>query len=275
MIQFTIGEMSKLHGIPEPTLRYYDRIGLFKPATVNKDTGYRYYSPEQFEQLNIIQYLKYLGIPLKEMQNHFKNRDEKYFLQLLMHYKAVNEKKLNDLTIIQNRFNQRIEELKITLMIDDIGVARIERLKARHILCIREQIGNRPELEISLKKLEKTTRVNSSLFIGRVGVSIAQKDLEQRNFTRYSAISIFPEEIIDKEQSLVTLAEGEYGCIYCREPLFESTEYYEKLLDYIDAQGYVVAGDSVERLIIDQFITKAPHKHLTEIQIPIGKGLCG
>lgn len=267
--RFSIGQIAKLYSIPEPTLRYYDKIGLFRPSDVNHATGYRYYSAEQFEQLNIIQYLKCLGIPLKEMKNH----DEKSFLQLLVHFRGVTERKIDELAMIQNRFNQRLEELQHTLNINEIGVARIERLTSRNILCIREQICNRPELEMSLKRLEKTTKVKTALFIGRVGVSITQQNLEERNFTIYNAISIFPEEVIDQEHSLITLPKGEYACIYCRNIFFDSMEYYEKLLDYIDAQGYVIAGDSVERLIIDHFITKDSQKHLSEIQIPIRKTL--
>ena len=271
--EFSIGEISKLFDIPEPTLRYYDKIGLFKPIAVNQATRYRYYAAEQFEELNIIRYLKYLGIPLKDLKNHFDKRDEDSFLELLIHCKEVNERKLNELIIVQNRFNQRIDELKSTLHIDEkmVGVAKTERLGPRNILCIREQIRNRPELEMSLKKLEKTTSVKSSLFIGRVGVSIALKDLARRDFTNYSAISVFPDEVVDREQSLTVLPDGLYASIYCRNTVFESTEYYEKLLDYIDAQGYLIAGDSVERLIIDQFITKDRRKHLSQIQIPIKK----
>ena len=52
--RFSIGEMSKLMNIPVKTLRYYDEIGLFKPHEVNRHTGYRYYSTEQFEQLDTI-----------------------------------------------------------------------------------------------------------------------------------------------------------------------------------------------------------------------------
>ncbi|WP_220091179.1 MerR family transcriptional regulator [Paenibacillus sp. MDMC362] len=60
---FTIGEISKLFQIDIRTLRYYDDIDLFKPATVDHLTNYRYYSVDQFEQLNTILYLKALGIP--------------------------------------------------------------------------------------------------------------------------------------------------------------------------------------------------------------------
>ena len=68
--RFSIGEMSRLMNVPIKTLRYYDEIGLFKPVEVNRDTGYRYYSTEQFEQLDIIKYLRLLGVPLAEIAAH-------------------------------------------------------------------------------------------------------------------------------------------------------------------------------------------------------------
>jgi len=52
--RFSIGEMSILHNVPVKTLRYYDEIGLFKPIEVDSNNRYRYYSTEQFEQLNTI-----------------------------------------------------------------------------------------------------------------------------------------------------------------------------------------------------------------------------
>ncbi|WP_198930893.1 MerR family transcriptional regulator [Sporomusa sphaeroides] len=61
---YAIGDMSKIHNVPIRTLRYYDKIGLFKPSFVDQGTGYRYYSTEQFEQLNIIKYLKSRESPI-------------------------------------------------------------------------------------------------------------------------------------------------------------------------------------------------------------------
>lgn len=43
----TIGEVSKMKGVGIKSLRYYDRLGILKPAYINPDTGYRYYSIEQ------------------------------------------------------------------------------------------------------------------------------------------------------------------------------------------------------------------------------------
>lgn len=49
-----IGEMAQIHGISAQTLRYYDRIDLFKPSYTNEESGYRYYGIEQFAHLESI-----------------------------------------------------------------------------------------------------------------------------------------------------------------------------------------------------------------------------
>ena len=44
---FRIGDFSKFNQVTVKTLHYYDEIGLFKPASVDEITGYRYYSTKQ------------------------------------------------------------------------------------------------------------------------------------------------------------------------------------------------------------------------------------
>ena len=51
---FKIGDFSRLSQVPVKTLRYYDEIGLLKPAEVDRFTRYRYYSAEQLPRLNRI-----------------------------------------------------------------------------------------------------------------------------------------------------------------------------------------------------------------------------
>ena len=67
---FTIGEISKLFNINSKTLRYYDEIDLFKPSYVDEHNKYRYYSIDQFECLETIQYLKELGLSLSKIKYH-------------------------------------------------------------------------------------------------------------------------------------------------------------------------------------------------------------
>ncbi|MBQ6844137.1 MAG: MerR family transcriptional regulator [Agathobacter sp.] len=64
---FTISEFAKLRGININSLRYYEKLGLLKPAYIDDNNGYRYYSAEQVSLLNKIILCIQLGIPLKEM----------------------------------------------------------------------------------------------------------------------------------------------------------------------------------------------------------------
>jgi len=43
-----IGDFSRLSRVSVKALRYYDEIGLLKPVEVDRFTGYRYYSADQF-----------------------------------------------------------------------------------------------------------------------------------------------------------------------------------------------------------------------------------
>ena len=62
-----IGEFSRLSRVPVKTLRYYDELGLIKPAQVDEFTGYRNYAPEQYSRLSRILALRDLGFPLERI----------------------------------------------------------------------------------------------------------------------------------------------------------------------------------------------------------------
>lgn len=55
---FSIGELSKYQKISKQTLIFYDKIGLFRPAYVDPNNGYRYYSASQIDYLDTILLMK-------------------------------------------------------------------------------------------------------------------------------------------------------------------------------------------------------------------------
>jgi DNA-binding transcriptional MerR regulator len=70
-MQYRIGEFSNVSGVSAKTLRFYDEIGLLRPARVDARTRYRHYRPEQLEDLASILVLKDLGVSLAEVRNLF------------------------------------------------------------------------------------------------------------------------------------------------------------------------------------------------------------
>lgn len=65
---FSIGQFARLGAVSIRTLRHYDEINLLRPAEVDPDTGYRFYSPKQLRQLNRIVALKDMGLTLGQIR---------------------------------------------------------------------------------------------------------------------------------------------------------------------------------------------------------------
>jgi DNA-binding transcriptional MerR regulator/effector-binding domain-containing protein len=64
---FTIGAFSRLCGVSRKALRAYDALGLFRPAWVDAESGYRRYSPAQLPEIRRIAALRSMGMSLPEI----------------------------------------------------------------------------------------------------------------------------------------------------------------------------------------------------------------
>lgn len=66
---YTVKEVSEILGMPIPTLRYYDKMGLL-PGLQRKSSGYRIFSDGDIEMLKIIHSFKEAGFRIKDIQNY-------------------------------------------------------------------------------------------------------------------------------------------------------------------------------------------------------------
>lgn len=62
-MEYTVQKLASLAGISTRTLRYYDGIGILKPARTNS-SGYRIYGAKEVERLQQIMFYRELGVPL-------------------------------------------------------------------------------------------------------------------------------------------------------------------------------------------------------------------
>ena len=270
--RFSIGEMSRLMNVPIKTLRYYDEIGLFKPVEVNRDTGYRYYSTEQFEQLDIIKYLRLLGVPLAEIAAHFTQLRVENFLQLLKRQEKTIDEKIRELQQTRQKFGSRIAELEQALQGTEVGIPVIKRYPARRIIRLQASVRRGPGLEMMIRKLEKLIGgTHSPIFIGKVGLTVSAENLVQENFQEYSSVFILMEEPMPESSLSAILPAGEYACLLFQGSHNDSTEPYRRLLSFVERQGRRLHGEAVERAIVDEFISGDSKHYLTEIQLPVRK----
>ena len=67
---YRIKEAAQLSGVSVKTLHHYDKIGLLVP--LKSENGYRTYSQEDLERLQVILYYKYLGFSLEKIAELLK-----------------------------------------------------------------------------------------------------------------------------------------------------------------------------------------------------------
>ena len=79
---YPISKVSKLTGISEKRLRYYDQQGACSPAYRDPDTGYRYYEAGQIPLLISISYLRSLNFPLSLITSFQKTNSLKELMLL-------------------------------------------------------------------------------------------------------------------------------------------------------------------------------------------------
>lgn len=129
---FKIGDFSRLTRVSMKTLRHYDDIGLFRPAQVDRFTGYRYYSFDQLPRLNRILVLKGLGFSLAD----------------------IGQMVDGDLDSGELRGMLRLRRAQLQRQADD-ALEKLQQIEIR--LKQIEQEGNMPAIDVLLKQVEPLT----------------------------------------------------------------------------------------------------------------------
>jgi len=66
-LEYTVQKLACLAGVSARTLRYYDEIGILRPARVNS-SGYRIYGKKELDILQQILFYREMGLPLDEIK---------------------------------------------------------------------------------------------------------------------------------------------------------------------------------------------------------------
>lgn len=82
-----IGRFSRVSRLSVKTLRFYDEMGLLRPAAVDPHSGYRYYNWDQLECAERIRLLRSLDLPLKEVREILQEPDPAVVQSLIDRHK--------------------------------------------------------------------------------------------------------------------------------------------------------------------------------------------
>lgn len=274
MEKLTIGQMAKLNHISEQTLRFYNKIKLLEPDNVNEETGYRYYSIKQSAILDMIQYMKSLGMELKEIKAILSQKDSGLIKTVLYQRSSQIDKQIRELKYQKRAIERAIDSYERYESSPPDGTIVVEYIEKRRMYLIDAGINfydNGIEVyEEMLRKL-KTSLISDKLpqiYFCNAGTILRQQNLENLNFYS-SEIFVFVDKEYVPEAFIVTVPASTYACIYCNQ--FEKEKgYIERLMAWIASRGYTITGDYICEVLTEfPLLERSERGMFLRLQIPI------
>src|ERR1700677_2060902 len=74
MAALTIQDVSRLSRLSEPTLRYYEQVGLVGPVARDASSGHRRYGDDDLDTLQALACLRAMGVGIEDMRTYQANR---------------------------------------------------------------------------------------------------------------------------------------------------------------------------------------------------------
>ncbi len=205
----SIGEAAKLKGISVKALRYYEQQGILKPAYINPQNLYRYYTPEQLIIIEAIFLCLELDIPLKNFHQYVDEHNRLKIKEVLADGKkiaAVKYKKVKESLLRLESLSQYEKESGLA---DRDGREFTRRLRARQVLTVpwnSAYTDIKAYLKATTEVYLLSLKLGLTAFYQQGLVYIA----EEGAVKRYAFLEIAPTKKTDKR--LLTLPAGQYAC---------------------------------------------------------------
>lgn len=263
---FSIGELSKYQNISKQTLIFYDKIGLFRPAYVDPNNGYRYYSSKQIDYLDTILIMKKIGLSLREIRDLMQHYTIDSSLVFLRKQLTDIDRRIEELQLIRSRLLHRCVQMENakTSTEKETSVV-IENSASRYILFheVKKPYSFR-EISIASKKCFAQSFQEHLPVFFQCGAVVPLERIRQRRFTEASLVFL-PIEKTDQASNIRQIPAGKCASIYHVGDYMSIDRSYEKLLDYCQANSLQIISDSYEFCINDYITTYDENEYITKI----------
>lgn len=264
---FTTGEFAKLCHISKQTLFYYDEIGLLSPY-IKENNGYRYYTYSQYEVYIVIELLKDLGMPLKEIRNFLNNKTPIEAIQLLTSQLDEIDNKISKLQHIRTIAETTIKIIKEALEVDWESIT-VEDLPERTLLISQHlrHATNRQYLNAVTDFIDLCNK--HELYTGHpIGAILAEEEILAENFGNYSYLYTKMPSSIEKVSTIVRPA-GQYIIAYHKGNDKEIAPSYHRIFEFVKEHQLVIKNFAYEEYILDEVAVNGAENYVTKIMIPI------
>ncbi|MDX1506296.1 MAG: MerR family transcriptional regulator [Spongiibacter sp.] len=274
---FKISDFSRLSHVTTKALRYYDRIGLFTPAYVDRFTGYRYYTADQLPRLNRILALKELNLSLAEigrvLDEALTTEEFKGMLRLkqteVRQQLTVEQSRLRRIELWLDQIEQENRMPTYEVILKQVPAQQVASLRrtvptidefAPHVLGMFGEVSQHMEAY-----KDQAEFYGSPILVSHDG-EWRETDIDVETAMPVKGVIEDGDQVKIRELAAVE----HMACAVHHGDLSALPQAYQALMRWIEAHDYHVAGPPREVYI--QFDQNGdPADYVTEVQIPLTK----
>jgi DNA-binding transcriptional MerR regulator len=266
---FSSGEFAKLCGVTKETLFHYDEIGLLRPE-IRKESGYRYYTLEQFFAFDVIAALKKCGSSLSEIKDHFVSQDPAKFIATLKAKQQRLAEEIARLEQMQRLLQNMIEQTEIVPLLE-ADRPSIEYMEEEYLLAVPLDFSLGDEdiawAEASQRLMTHLKAFPAMQLSFDVGAIVTRDNLlrgmEEVSYC-YSRLSapVPSEAVFIKPASY-------YATMIHKGPYEKLPRSGERLIEYIEKSGREITGNAYILDVLTYLATGNEDDFVVQISIQI------
>ena len=271
----SIGKMAKMNRISIPTLRLYDERGLLKPRYIDPETGYRYYDINQNARLDVIVYMKELGVSLAEIEQALQKEDITIIEELLAQKNEQLHEQMRQIKARHDAVERAIQSIERYRKSPTIGTLSLEYIDRRYIWGIpcsdnfyNSDVHSYEKVLMELRKRleeEGFPQIHSY----NIGTSILQKDFAEGEYIANQIFIFAGRSALERETSFQIVDSGMYACIYL-DNYDDEIQGAEMLRDYCMQNKCSMTGDYICEVMTGCHVfDNDPRSMFLRLQIPV------
>lgn len=271
----SIGKMAEINHLTVATLRLYDEMGLLVPRFTDPETGYRYYDLAQNARLDMIAYMKELGMSLAEIRNVLEKEDITLIETILVRKNEQMHEQMRQLRARHNAVERAIAAIERYRKSPKRGTTSLEYIDRRYIWgqACRDNFYEKDILafEEELMSLRKALLEQgfSQVHSYNIGTSIRKEDFEEGQFLPAQTFVFVDHRDKEHFPDVQVLDSGMFACVYL-DRYEDELLYAGKLLDYCKEQEWTICGDYICEVLTEFNVFDSERRNMyLRLQVPV------
>jgi DNA-binding transcriptional MerR regulator len=268
----TIGRFARVAGLTPKALRIYERMGILRPASIDPDTGYRYYSLTQLETAETVRLLRELEVPLTQVRVLITGEDPAAIRDVLARHRVILEERLSHLSRLVDRLEGTLGSDREPLSHDVV----VEEEPARLVVSLRRQIAG-DQGDAPLNAAEWACEAELAASLAARGLAPAGRPITLHHnvlqwYEHYDVEVCLPVDAGAAGQlggEAWELPGGPCATTVFRGPWEELSPAYAALMSWIARRRLAVVGPARWFYLVDERDTVDPREYVTRFSWPV------